>query len=60
MCVYISGIRFGLAQIKAALVDILSQFKVKSNPKTRSDYKFDPNYFLARQDGGIFLDFELL
>ncbi|XP_065365374.1 uncharacterized protein LOC135958399 [Calliphora vicina] len=54
------GIRFGLVQIKAALVEILSKFVVKPNPKTRNDYKFDPHYFLARLDGGIFLDFESL
>lgn len=47
-------------QIKAALVEILSKFIIKPNPKTRSDYKFDPEYYLARLDGGIFLDFEIL
>ncbi|XP_046803038.1 probable cytochrome P450 28a5 [Lucilia cuprina] len=53
------GVRFGLVQIKAALVEILSKFVIKPNPKTRSDYTFDPTYYLARLDGGIYLDFEL-
>ncbi|KAM7349411.1 putative cytochrome P450 28a5 [Cochliomyia hominivorax] len=54
------GFRFGLMQIKAAIVEILSKFVVKSNPKTRNDYKFDASYYLPRLDGGIFLDFERL
>uniref|UniRef100_A0A1I8NYL5 Cytochrome P450 n=1 Tax=Stomoxys calcitrans TaxID=35570 RepID=A0A1I8NYL5_STOCA len=54
------GVTFGFVQIKAALVEILTKFKVKPNPKTRNDYTFDPTYFLARLKGGIFLDFEAI
>ncbi|XP_061386361.1 probable cytochrome P450 28a5, partial [Musca vetustissima] len=54
------GVTFGFVQIKAALVEILTKFSVKPNPKTRTDYALDPTYFLARLDGGIYLDFELL
>ncbi|XP_005184316.2 probable cytochrome P450 28d1 [Musca domestica] len=54
------GVTFGFVQIKAALVEILTSFRVKPNPKTRTDYDLDPTYFLARLDGGIYLDFELL
>ncbi|KAI8126815.1 putative cytochrome P450 28d1 [Lucilia cuprina] len=49
------GVRFGLVQIKAALVEILSKFVIKPNPKTRSDYTFDPTYYLARLDAFIIL-----
>ncbi|XP_075154542.1 putative cytochrome P450 28a5 [Haematobia irritans] len=52
------GVTFGFVQIKTALVEILTKFIVKPNPKTRRDYTFDPTYFLARLEGGIFLDFE--
>lgn len=52
------GVTFGFVQIKVALVEILTKFSVKPNPKTRTDYTYDPTEFLARLDGGIFLDFE--
>ncbi|GBP04418.1 Probable cytochrome P450 28d1 [Eumeta japonica] len=52
------GMRFALAQMKAAAVAILSKYKVHVTPKTRTDNEFDPKYFLLRLDGGIWLDFE--
>ncbi|KAL9884644.1 uncharacterized protein ACN427_011407 [Glossina fuscipes fuscipes] len=51
------GVRFGFIQIKTALIEILRQFSVQVNPKTRSDYKFDEYYF-PRLDGGVWLDFQ--
>uniref|UniRef100_A0A1B0A3I5 Cytochrome P450 n=1 Tax=Glossina pallidipes TaxID=7398 RepID=A0A1B0A3I5_GLOPL len=53
------GVRFGFIQIKTALIEILRQFRVQVNPKTRSDYKFDEFYF-PRLDGGVWLDFQSL
>lgn len=50
--------RFALAQIKCALVEILGNFEVRVNSKTRQDNEFDPTYFLARLKGGIWLDFK--
>ncbi|XP_073831656.1 uncharacterized protein [Musca autumnalis] len=54
------GVTFGFVQIKAALVELLTKFRVKPNPKTRTDYALDPVHFVAHLDGGIYLDFELL
>ncbi|XP_061401774.1 probable cytochrome P450 28d1 [Musca vetustissima] len=54
------GMRFALAQLKTALVEIIRNYYVHINPKTRQDNKFDPIYFMLRLDGGIWLDFEKL
>ncbi|XP_073829669.1 probable cytochrome P450 28a5 [Musca autumnalis] len=51
------GMRFALTQIKGALVEILRNFEIRINAKTRTDNKFDPTYFLMRLDGGIWLEF---
>lgn len=50
--------RFALAQIKASIVEIVRNFKINVNPKTRKDNRIDPSYFIIRLDGGIWLDFE--
>ena len=52
--------RFALTQMKACLVEILRNYKIHVNPKTRSDDKLDPTYFMARLDGDILIDFEKL
>ncbi|XP_013112917.1 probable cytochrome P450 28d1 [Stomoxys calcitrans] len=52
------GMRFALAQMKAALVHIIRNYNVRINPRTRKDLRFDPSYFLLRLDGGIWLDFD--
>lgn len=50
--------RFALTQLKAALVDIIRNFNVKPNPRTRTDNELDDTYFMATLKGGIWLDFE--
>nr|AID61391.1 cytochrome P450 [Calliphora stygia] len=52
------GMRFALTQIKGAVVEILRNYRIRVNPKTRKDNKFDATYFALRLDGGIWLDFE--
>ncbi|KAH8412200.1 hypothetical protein KR009_000424 [Drosophila setifemur] len=52
------GIRFALTQIKAALVEIIQNFDVKINPKTRTDNHLDDTYFMAALKGGVWLDFK--
>lgn len=54
------GMRFALSQLKGALVNIIRNYEVRVNPKTRKDNMFDPKYFLTRLDGGIWLDFKKL
>lgn len=50
--------RFALTQMKAAMVEIVRNYKISVNPKTRTDFKMDPTYFMLRLDGGVHLDFE--
>lgn len=49
--------RFALTQIKAALVEIIVNFDVSVNPKTRKDNMFQPAGLVTTLDGGIWLDF---
>ncbi|XP_037707984.1 probable cytochrome P450 28d1 [Drosophila subpulchrella] len=51
------GMRFALTQLKAALVEIVRNFDIKINPKTRKDNQFDDTYFMAALKGGVWLDF---
>lgn len=50
--------RFAMTQMKAALVEIVRNFDIKPNPKTRNDNEIDDVYFMALLKGGIWLDFE--
>jgi len=52
------GIRFALTQLKAALVEIVRNFDIHVNPKTRSDDQIDDTFFMATLKGGIWLDFK--
>ncbi|XP_044248933.1 probable cytochrome P450 28a5 [Drosophila takahashii] len=52
------GMRFATTQIKAAIVELISKFKVKINSKTRQDNQFDPVQFFITLRGGIWLDLE--
>ncbi|KAH8376994.1 hypothetical protein KR093_002594 [Drosophila rubida] len=54
------GMRFAMTQIKAAVVEVITKFEVRVNPKTRKDNVFEPSSFLASLQGGIFLDFKAL
>ncbi|KAH8401409.1 hypothetical protein KR009_005314 [Drosophila setifemur] len=54
------GMRFATTQIKAAIVEFISKFNVKVNPKTRKDNLFDPILFIASLEGGIWLDVEAI
>jgi len=54
------GMRFATAQIKAAIVELVSKFNVKINAKTRKDNEFDPVQFISGLQGGIWLDLEKL
>lgn len=52
------GMRFALTQIKACIVEIIRNYEIRINPKTRKDNKFDPTVWLPRLDGGIWIDFQ--
>ncbi|XP_037827149.1 uncharacterized protein LOC119615139 [Lucilia sericata] len=52
------GMRFALTQGKAAIVELVRNFNIKPNPKTRSDNLLDKTEFISRIEGGVWLDFE--
>ncbi|XP_055852162.1 probable cytochrome P450 28d1 [Episyrphus balteatus] len=52
------GMKFALIQTKAALAEIVRNFNVKLNSKTRTDNRLNPTDFLGALDGGVWLDFE--
>ncbi|EDW85277.2 uncharacterized protein Dwil_GK18442 [Drosophila willistoni] len=54
------GMRFALTQMKAALVEILQNFNIKINPKTRKDNVLEDTYFMASLKNGIWLNFEAI
>ncbi|KAH8311899.1 hypothetical protein KR044_008518 [Drosophila immigrans] len=51
------GMRFALTQVKAAIVEILTNFEVEINPKTREDNLFDPFGVVTKLKGDIWLNF---
>ncbi|XP_017467754.1 PREDICTED: probable cytochrome P450 28d1 [Rhagoletis zephyria] len=53
------GSYFATVQIKVAIASIVRSFKISLNAKTKPYVKLDPKMFLAHQDGGVWLDFQL-
>ncbi|KAH8269316.1 hypothetical protein KR018_003210, partial [Drosophila ironensis] len=53
------GMRFATAQIKAAIVELITKFNVRVNPKTRKDNELEPTGIVTSLRGGIWLDMEL-
>jgi cytochrome P450 family 6 len=51
----ISGLRFGLLQIKVGLVSLLSKFKLSVCEKTELPIKFDPKALITACTSGIWL-----
>ncbi|XP_017125590.1 probable cytochrome P450 28a5 [Drosophila elegans] len=52
------GMRFATTQVKASIVELISKFNIKVNPKTRKDNLYNPTMFLPNLNGGIWLDME--
>lgn len=52
------GMRLAVLELKAFLVEIVRNFKVSVNKKTRSDNKLDHNVLLGALEGGVWLDFD--
>ena len=66
-CVYIPfgegprqclGMRFGLAQVKRGIVEIVRKYEISVNEKTKEPLMIDPNVFLISPVGGMWLDFK--
>ncbi|XP_028895402.2 probable cytochrome P450 28d1 [Zeugodacus cucurbitae] len=52
------GMRFALTQSKAAIAEVVRNFVIKPNPKTRSDNTLTKDSFFGSLEGGVWLDFE--
>lgn len=51
------GLKFATVQSKAAIVEIVKNFKIMVNEKTEKETVIDPNEFMNVKRGGIWLDF---
>ncbi|CAD7092573.1 unnamed protein product [Hermetia illucens] len=52
------GMRFALCQSKAAVVEIIRNWRVKLNPRTNPNFIIDSHHFLCVPEGGSWVDFE--
>lgn len=52
------GIRLASLKVKAFMVEVVRNFKISPNIKTRKDNVIDPNSFGGALDGLVWLDFE--
>lgn len=49
-----------MAQSKAAIAEILRNFEITVNPKTKEPLVLDPKAFLLLPIGGLWVDFKAL
>lgn len=55
------GMRFALAQSKAAIVELINNFELSVDPRTQDNpLVIDPNEFLNIEVGGLWLNFKSL
>ncbi|KXJ73463.1 hypothetical protein RP20_CCG015756 [Aedes albopictus] len=52
------GMRFARMQVKRCLYELVKNFDITVNPKTKEPMKLDPKQFLTMPLGGIWLNFE--
>ncbi|XP_055612266.1 probable cytochrome P450 28a5 [Uranotaenia lowii] len=52
------GMRFARMQVKRGIFEIIKNFEITVNPKTRDPLSLDPKEFLTMALGGVWLDFE--
>uniref|UniRef100_A0A2M4DQN5 Putative cytochrome n=1 Tax=Anopheles darlingi TaxID=43151 RepID=A0A2M4DQN5_ANODA len=52
------GMRFAQAQVKRAIVEIIENFRVTVNRKTKEPFEMDPSQFILIPNGSIWLDYE--
>lgn len=50
--------KFAAMACKAAVVELVRDFKIAVNSRTSNDLKIDPNEFLNVKKGGLWLDFK--
>lgn len=52
------GMRYGVLQVKLAVVEMIRNFVIKPSHKTQSPVVLDPKNFLLTPIGGLWADFE--
>lgn len=52
------GMKFGVLQVKSALVELVRRFEVRVAEKMPAEVKFDPQYFLLMPLGGIWVELQ--
>lgn len=52
--------RFGTAQVKAAIIEIVRNYEISVNKKMQLPIVFDPKNFLLMPIGGIWVDLKPL
>jgi cytochrome P450 family 28 len=52
------GMKFAMMQSKAAVLEVIKNFKISVNPKTESELVIDPNEFMNVKKGGLWLNFK--
>ncbi|XP_073831658.1 probable cytochrome P450 28d1 [Musca autumnalis] len=52
------GVNFALVQLKGALVEIIRNFEVTVNARTRRDNQFNPIHLQSQLEGDIWLEFK--
>ncbi|KAF2897764.1 hypothetical protein ILUMI_08411 [Ignelater luminosus] len=51
------GMRFGVTQVKVAIASVIANFEVRLNKKTIVPLEIDPQYFLLKAKGDIWLNY---
>jgi cytochrome P450 family 6/cytochrome P450 family 28 len=52
------GMRFGVAQVKRGIIEIVHNFEISVNKKTKEPLTVDPDVFLISPTGGLWLDYK--
>lgn len=52
--------KFGLMQSKAAIVEIVRNFDIKVNEKTKDPFVLDPNKFILTPVDSVWFNFEVI
>lgn len=53
-----TGMRFALCQSKAAIVEIIRNFDLTVNEKTKLPLIFDPKEFILMPEGGYWINYK--
>lgn len=55
-----TGMRFGVMQVKTAIIELINNFELSVNSKTHEPYVTDPTNFNLMPTGGMWLNFKAI